>query len=118
MNYRSLLPRLEYRGLVRAVKRDYHVLEAPQHYLVFSPKDDSAGNYTIVPKKAVSFIVKKLGGTKSIPTADIFDACKGSMFFPDNFSVLNAVYAMTGAKRGSISKISKQKLYFNIWKES
>jgi hypothetical protein len=118
MNYRTLLPSLQYRGLVKAIKRNYHVLEASQYYVVFSPKDDESGNYTIVPKRAAKFIVKKLGGKKGITTAEVFDACKGSMFFPDRLSVLSAIYALIGAKRGRFSKVADRKLFFNIWKES
>lgn len=120
MNYRQLLSRIRYRGLVRAVVRDYHVLEGPQHYLVFSPKSNGewSGNFTVVPKKAVKFIVNKLGGTKAIATAEVFDACKGSMYFPDHFSVLNALYALIGIKGARISKVAGKKLFFNIWKRS
>ncbi|MEI7728527.1 MAG: hypothetical protein WCO56_03110 [Verrucomicrobiota bacterium] len=117
MNYRRLLPSLEYRRLVKGVKRNYHVLEAPQHYIIFSPnKHEDAGNYTIVPKKALNFIVKKLGGTKSITTAEVLAACKGSMYFGNHFSALNAMYALIGAKGARVSKISGNKLFFNIWK--
>lgn len=60
MNYKKLLPNLKYRALVKAPKRHYHVLEGEQYYVVLSPKNDETGNYTIVPKKAVNFITKKL----------------------------------------------------------
>ena len=116
MNYKSFLPNLKYRGLVKAVVRDYHVLEGENHYMVLSPKDDGTGNYTIVPKKAVKFIVKKLGGTKGVPTAEVFNDCCGSMYFPDHFSVLNALYALVGAKGAKISKVVGKKLFWNIWK--
>jgi hypothetical protein len=120
MNYRQLLSRIRYRGLVKAVVRDYHVLEGPQHYLVFSPRSsrDGSGNFTVVPKKAVRFLVNKLGGTKAIPTDEVFATCKGSMYFPDRFSVLNALYALIGMKGARISKIAGRKLFFNIWKGS
>src|SRR5271165_2722456 len=116
MNYRTLLPNLKYCRLVEAPKRDYHVLEGAQHYVLFSPRNDGTGNYTIVPKKAIAFIVKKVGGARSVTVAELLDTCKGSMYFPDRFSVLNAMYALIGAKGARIAKQKGAKLFFNVWK--
>ena len=116
MNYRTLLPKLTYRGLVKAPRRHYHVLEGEKCYVVFSPKDDAAGNYNIVPKKAVNYLVKRAGGKQFKSTAEVFNMCKGSIFFPDRFSVLNAVYALIAVNGARISKQEGNKLFFNIWK--
>lgn len=97
-------------------KRQYHVLEGQHYHIVFSPKNDETGNYTIVPKKAVHFIVKKLGGRRGVTKAEALDACRGSKYFPDRFSVLNALYVLVGVKRASIARQDGTKLFFNIWK--
>ena len=73
-------------------------------------------NYKIIDKKASRFVVKKLGGTKSITVADAFAACRGSKYFTNKFDVLYVLYALTGTKQGKISKIAGNKLHFNIWK--
>jgi hypothetical protein len=112
MNYKSLFSNISYRGLVKAVKNDYHVLEGSDHYVVLSTNYQ----YKIVNKKAVKFIVKKLGGTKSITVAEALNECNGSRFFTDRFDVLNALYALAGTRQGKISKKDGNKLFFNVWK--
>jgi hypothetical protein len=112
MNYKSLFSNIRYRGLVKSVKNDFHVLEGPNHYVVVSTKYQ----YSIVPKKAVAFIVRKLGGTQSLPVAEAFATCSGSKYFPDKFAVLHALYAMVAVKQGKICRIAGNKLFFNIWK--
>jgi hypothetical protein len=93
------------------------VLEGELYHVVFSPKNEGTGNYTIVPKKALRFIVKKLGGRRSVTTSEAWDVCKGSKYFPDRFSVLNALYVLIGLKGASIAKQKGIKLFFNIWKD-
>jgi len=116
MNYRMLLPGLKYRGLVKSLKTQYHVLESSNYYVVFAPKDDAKGNYNIVPKKAVKFLVSKLGGKQGGATKDGLKECSGSMYFPTRFSFLNAMYALIGVKGGRIARVAGPKLFFNIWK--
>ena len=116
MNYRTLLPNLKYRRLVKAPRRHYHVLEGEKCYVVFSTKNDEAGNYSIVPKRAVKYLVKRVGGKQFKSTAEVFKMCKGSMFFPNRFSVLNAMYALIGVNGAKIRKQEGNKLFFNIRK--
>jgi hypothetical protein len=118
MNYKKLLSHVTYRALVKGPKRNYHVLLAPQYCVLISPKpqDDCTGNYTIVPMKALEFIVNKLGGKKGIPTTEVFNSCKGSMFFPDKLATLTALYALIGLKGARIARQHGTKLFFNIWK--
>jgi hypothetical protein len=118
MDNRSLFSGLQYRGRVRSVRRDYHVLEGAHHYVVLSPKDDVGGYYTIVHRAALSYIVKRLGGTKSITTAEAFEACKRSKYLTNRFSVLNALYALVGTKEARISKVVGHKLFFGIRKRT
>lgn len=112
MNYKSLFSNIAYRELVKAVKNDYHILEGKDHYVVLSTNYQ----YKIVEKKATKFIVRKLGGKKSITVSEVFNECKGSKYFTDKFDVLNALYALAGTKQGKISKIGNNKLFFNVWK--
>ena len=111
MNYRSLFSNISYCGLVKSKKNDFHILEGPQDYVVVSTNYQ----YSIVPKKAVRFIVKRLGGTVNVTVAEAFAVCHGSMYFPDRFAVLHALYVLVATKQGRIAKISS-KLFFNIWK--
>ena len=112
MNYKKLFSNIKYCGLVTAIKTDYHILEGPDDFVVVSTNYQ----YKIVSKKAVRFIAKKLGGTKSIPVAEALSKCSGSMYFADRFDVLNALYVLVGTKQGKISKMLGNKLFFNIWK--
>jgi hypothetical protein len=118
MDHRTLFSNLQYRGRVRSIRRDYHVLEGAGHYVLFSGKDETGGNYTIVPRAAVAYITKHLGGTKSITTAEAFAACKRSKFIGDRFAILNALYVMVATKEARISKVEGQKLFFGIRKST
>jgi hypothetical protein len=117
MNHRSLFTNLRYRGRFQSLRRSYHVLEGVGHYILFSPKSDGAGgNYSVVPKAAIDYVTKRLGGTKSIKTADGLTACKRSKYFPNRFSFLNAMYVLLATKQGRISKVQGQTLFFGIRK--
>ncbi len=116
MDHRTLFSNLQYRGRVRSIRRDYHVLEGSDHYVLFSGKNDVGGNYTIVPRAAIDYIIKQLGGTKSITTGEAFAACKRSKFIGDRFAILNALYAMVATDEAWISKVAGHKLFFGIRK--
>jgi hypothetical protein len=118
MDHRTLFANLRYRGRVRSIRRDYHVLEGSGHYVLFSAKDDAGGNYTIVPRAAVDYILKHLGGSKSITTAEAFASCKRSKFIGDRFAMLNALYAMVATNEARISKIEGHTLFFGIRKRA
>jgi len=118
MDHRTLFADLKYRGRVRSIRRDYHVLEGSHHYVLFSGKDRAGGNYTIVPRAAVDYIIKQLSGTKSITTAEVFAACKRSKFIGDRFAVLNALYAMVATDEARISKVEGHTLFFGIRKRA
>ncbi|SRR6266566_1388501 len=114
MNYKSLFSNIRYRGRVNSVKNDFHILEGPNDYVVVSTNYQ----YSIVPKKAITFILRKLGGKQSVPVAEAFARCSGSIHFPDKFSVLHALYVLVATKQGKISRIVGNKLFFNIWKRT
>ena len=118
MNYRSLLSKLQYRGFVRSVKRNYHVAEAGRDYVLFSPRTNTGGNFTVVDARGAKYLQRRLGGKRSITSADAFAACKRSRFLRDRFAVLNALYVLVGTKRARISKVAGQILYFDIRKDA
>ena len=112
MNYKSLFSNITYRGLVRAVKTDYHILEGPSEYVVLSTNYQ----YTIVDKKAVKFLIKKFGGSRSVTAKDVLEKCKHSKHFTERFDALNALYVLAGTKQGKISKVGpRNTLFFNVW---
>ena len=116
MNFRSLLSKLQYRGLVRSVKRKYHVAEATRAYVVFSPGRKASGNFTVVDARGTDYLQRRLGGKRSITSADAFKACKRSRFLSERFAVLNALYVLVGTQRARISKVVGQTLYFDVRK--
>ncbi len=118
MDHKSLFSGLRYCSRVRSVRRDYHVFKGSRHYVVVSPKNGVSGNYTVVTRAAINYIVKRLGGTKSISTPDAFEVCKRSKFLRDRFSFLNAMYTLVGIKAARITKVVGQKLFFSIRKAS
>ena len=118
MNYRSLLSKLQYRGLVRSVKRNYHVAEAARDYVLFSPRTNAGGNFTVVDARGAKYLQRRLGGKRSITSADAFAACKRSRFLRDRFAVLNALYVLVGTKRARISKVVGRILYFDVRKHA
>jgi len=118
MNYRSLFSGLRYHGLVRSAKRNYHVAESGGHYVLFSPGKGTNGNFTVVARKGVDYVVRRLGGKRAVTSAEAFAACKRSRFLTDRFAVLSALYVLVGTKRARISKMSGQTLYFDIRKRA
>ena len=117
MNHRTAFSGLRYRGRVRSVRRDYHVLEGRDHFVLFSPKDKAGGNYTLVPRAAVQYIARRLDGTKSIGSGEAFEACKRSKFLPTRFAFLNAMYALIGIGEARIMKLEDQRLFFGVRKK-
>ena len=118
MNYRSLLSDLRYRGFVHSAKRNYHIAEGVNDYVLFSPRKGAGGNFTVVARKAVDYLVKRLGGKRAITTADALAACKRSKYVNDRFEVLNALYVLVGTKRARISKMIGRTLYFDVRKHA
>jgi hypothetical protein len=118
MNHRTLFSGLKYRGLVRSVRRDYHVLEGSRHYVLVSSGQRAGGNYTIVLKKALDYLMKRLGGRKSVTSASAFAACRRSKFFQNRFAVLNALYALVGIGAARISRMEGPALFFDIHKHA
>ena len=118
MNYRSLFSGLRYCGLVRSAKRNYHVAESDGYYVLFSPGKGTNGNFTVVARKGVDYVIRRLGGKRAVTSAEAFAACKRSRFLIDRFAVLNALYVLVGTKRARISKMAGQTLYFDIRKHA
>jgi hypothetical protein len=116
MNYRQAFADLHYCGRVRSVRRAYHVLQGDRGFVVFSPKDRTNGNYTIVPGAAVDYVTRRLGGTRSIATREAFDACHRSKYFGNRFDMLNTLYAMIAIGRAKIARRDAGKLFFGIAK--
>ena len=117
MNYRRAFADLAYRGMVRSVRRTYHVLEGDDYLVVLSPKGDGAtGNYSLVPWSAVRYIIRRLGGTKSISSTEAFQLCGHSKYFGTRFDLLNAFYAMIAIDRARIAKYEDRKLFFGVRK--
>lgn len=119
MNYRSLLSDLRYRGLVRSAKRNYHIAEGASHYVLFSPgKRAGGGNFTVVPRKGVDYLAKRLAGRRGVTSADALAACRRSRFLNDRFDVLNALYVLVGTERARISKMVGHTLHFDVRKHA
>jgi hypothetical protein len=118
MNHRSLFLGLRYRGLVKSVRRNYHVLEGSYHYVLVSPAAGAGGNYNVVLKKAVQYLVKQFAGTRSVTSADAYAACKRSKFLRDRFAVLNALYVLVGIGAARVSKMDGKTLFFSIRKHA
>ncbi|PYR48838.1 MAG: hypothetical protein DMF89_14505 [Acidobacteria bacterium] len=118
MNHRILFSDLRYRGLVKSVRREYHVLEGSQHYVLVSPGQQSGGNYTIVLKRALDYLMRRLGGRRSVTSATAFAACRRSKYFQNRFAVLNALYALVGIGAAQISKMVGPTLFFDIRKHA
>jgi len=118
MNYRSLFSGLRYCGMVRSAKRNYHVAECGEHYVLLSPGKGTNGNFTVVARKGVDYMVKRLGGKRGVTSAEAFAACKRSRFLTERFAILNALYVLVGTNRARISKMAGQTLYFDIRKHA
>jgi hypothetical protein len=115
MNHRSLFLNLTYRGRVRSLRRDYHVLEGSDQYVLLSPRTAAGGNYSVVTKATVAYLVKRVGGKRSVTSADVWAACKRSRRLSDRFAVLHALYVLVAIKAATIVKVGSP-LFFNVRK--
>ena len=111
MNHRSLFLNLNYRGRVRSLRREYHVLEGSDHYVLLSPGNAAGGNYSVVRKATVAYLVKRVGGRRSVTSADVWAACKRSRLLADRFSVLNALYVLVAIEAATIVKFGSPLLF-------
>jgi len=117
VNHRSLFSNVRYRGLVHAPKRAYHVFEGPQHFVLLSPgSDPRGGNYHVIERHALNFVLSHVGGTRSVTATQVLDACRRSKFLRDRFSVLNTLYALVGIKKARITGMKGQALVFSVSK--
>lgn len=116
MDYRSLFLNLRHRGRVASLKRTYHVLEGVRDYLLVSPGTREGGNYSIVTKASLAYVLKRVGGRRSVTSADVWAACKRSRLLRDRFSVLNALYVLVAIEAAAISKFGRP-LRFNVRKK-
>jgi hypothetical protein len=117
VNHRSLLSGARYRGVVRATKRNYHVFEGPKVFILLSPGTDGrGGNYHVIERQALNYLLGKVGGSRSVTTGDVRDACSRSKFFKGRFAVLNALYALTGIEKARIIGMRGQSLVFSVSK--
>ena len=92
MNHRNVLSNLHYCGLVRGSRRNYHVFEGPQVFIVLSPRPGGhGGNYHVIERQALNYVLSRVGGNRSITTKEVRDACRRSKFLQDRFAVLNAL---------------------------
>jgi len=117
MNHRSLFLNLTYRGRVRSLRRDYHVLEGSDQYVLLSPRTAAGGNYSVVTKATVAYLVKRVGGKRSVTSADVWAACKRSRLLSDRFGVLHALYVLVAIKAATIVKVGSP-LFFNVRKRA
>ncbi|MFY9550322.1 MAG: hypothetical protein WAU32_04165 [Thermoanaerobaculia bacterium] len=117
MNHRSLFLNLTYLGRVRSLRRDYHVLEGSDHYVLLSPSAAAGGNYSVVTKATVAYLLKRVGGKRSVTSADVWAACKRSKLLSDRFSVLHALYVLVAIRAATIVKYGSP-LRFNVRKRA
>jgi hypothetical protein len=115
-NPKTLFSKLLYRGPVKSLRRDYHVLEGSHHYVLVSASTKSSGNYSIIHKDSLDFLTKKMGRRRLVTSADVWEACKRSKLLRERFTVLNALYVLVGINAASIAKHRKP-LVFNLRKK-
>jgi hypothetical protein len=117
MNHRNVLSNLHYCGLVRGSRRNYHVFEGPQFFVVLSPRPGGhGGNYHVIERQALNYVLSRVGGNRSITTKEVRDACRRSKFLQDRFAVLNTLYALAGIKKARITSMRGQSLVFSVSK--
>jgi hypothetical protein len=117
VNHRSLFTSVHYRGLVRSAKRAYHVFEGPQHFVLLSPgRDGTGGNYHVIQRRALEYVLSRVGGSRSITAKQVLDICRRSKFITTRFDVLNTLYALAGIKKARIAGMKGQTLVFAVSK--
>jgi len=110
-NHKTLFSKLQYRGQVSSLKRVYHVLEGSGHYVLVSASTKSSGNYSIISKDSLDYILKRIGRRRLVTSANVWEVCKRSKLLRERFTVLNALYVLVGIKAASIAKYERPLLF-------
>lgn len=118
MNLESSLGQgLSYLGTVDGARQRYFIFEASDTFMVFSLSNVklNSGNFSLVSRKAVEYIHRKLCGQKEITSHDVVEQSKRTKHAPTTLLALNVLYVLVAQKRACIDGIgSHSKLYFNI----
>jgi hypothetical protein len=92
-------------------------LEGSDHYVLLSPSAGVGGNYSVVTKATVTYLLKRVGGKRSVTSAEVWAACKRSRLLSDRFAVLHALYVLVAIKAATIVKVGSP-LFFNVRKRA
>jgi len=101
VNHRNLLSHLQYRGLVRRTRRNYHVFEGPQVFVVLSQAQAARGNYHVIERQALNYVLSRVGGNRSITPRKCVTRA-GALNSSGPLCCAHALYALAGIKKARI----------------
>jgi hypothetical protein len=98
MRVRDLFKDLTYVGQAAGDKKQYHVFENVNGFLVVAGNSPNAYNANWVDRKAVDFVGAAFKGRK-VTTGRIMEKARRRKLFGGGFVALNTLYAMAAAGR-------------------
>jgi hypothetical protein len=113
----SLTKGMEFVGDVVSKRQHYFVLRATSVYYVLSMSNTkvNSGNFNLVSKRAVDYLLKRLAGRKGVTAKSVHARTKRPRLLTTHLQVLNALYVMAAMGRAHIDRRVKGKaLYFNV----
>jgi hypothetical protein len=80
-----------------------------------SPSKKNAGNFNLVPVRAVDRLHTRLRGRQGVTSKAVHAASRDRRTFPTALFVLNALYVLVATGRASVDRRHHSKeLYFNV----
>jgi hypothetical protein len=117
MNIKKLTQGLSYSGEVEGKKQTYYIFAGGEFYLVmsFSATKPGAGNFNIVERDAVDYVLKRIAGLKGITSADVVEKAKKTRHAPTSLAALNILYVLVAMGHAKVDgRRVGQALYFNV----
>jgi hypothetical protein len=96
MDASSLVDGLTYRGEMTAVRQEYSVFEARDHYFIisFSNSKPGAGNFNIVSKKALDYVYNRFVGERDVTAKFVVERARRTRHVPNALVALNILYVL------------------------
>jgi hypothetical protein len=117
MNIRAFAGALKYVGEVESKRQTYYIFEGPKAFVLmtFSRSRTNSGNFNVVEKAAVNYIVSQLGGGHAVTSNDLVAKSRKPQYVRDALDALNILYVLVATRAAKIDGRYKGKqLRFNI----
>lgn len=117
LSIRSLTTGMDFVGDVVSKRQYYIVMQAKSVYYVLSMSNAkvNAGNFNLVSKRSVDYLLKRLAGRKGVTAKSVHSRTKRPRMLTTHLQVLNALYVIAAMGRAHIDRrVKSRSLHFNV----